>query len=237
MTATRRILVVEDDAAIREAVVASLDASGYAWLASARGDAGARLAIESEIDLLLLDVMLPGADGFEALRTVRSARPTLPIIMLTARGAEADRVRGLRLGADDYVVKPFGRQELIARIEAVLRRSAERPTDVRRVAIAGGHVDLESLEATFGDGGRTMLSTLEADLLRYLASCAGRVVSRAELLERVWRLDSRGLERSRTVDMQVKRLREKLRDNGALIRTVRGRGYRFASPECGGDGS
>ncbi len=172
--------------------------------------------------------MLPEADGLDILAEVRQARPTLPVIILTARGDEADRVKGLRLGADDYVVKPFSVQELLARVEAVLRRSAERPSDVAKVRIPGGAVDLKRREVTFDDGGRADLSEREADLLRYLAANAKRAVTRDELLAHVWRLDPRGVT-TRTIDMQVARLREKLgaTDERPIIRTVRGKGYMF----------
>src|SRR5262249_27738934 len=152
-------------------------------------------------------------------------RPTLPVIVVTARGREEDRVKGLELGADDYVVKPFSVKELLARVAAVLRRSAERPIDRTEVAIPGGLAHLAASEPRLDDGGRRELSGLEVAVLRYLAQNPSRVVSRAELLERVWRLPANRV-RTRTIDMLVARLREKLRD-GETIQTVRGKGYRF----------
>src|ERR1700692_2833949 len=122
------ILTIEDDPAIRRGIVDSLRFAGYTPLAAANGEVGLRMATARSYDLLLLDLVLPGRDGLEILREVRAARPNLPVIVLTARGSEDDRVRGLRLGSDDYVVKPFSVRELLARIEAVLRRSPERPT-------------------------------------------------------------------------------------------------------------
>ena len=149
--------------------------------------------------------------------------------MLTARGDEADRVRGLHDGADDYVGKPFSGKELLARVEAVLRRSAERPTDVSQIDIPGGTIDLARREVRFGKTGRADLSEREADLLRYLVVNAGRAVARDELLANVWRIPPRGLS-TRTIDMHVTRLREKLHDDSAeprVLLTVRGKGYMF----------
>ncbi len=224
--AERRILVVEDDEAIRSAIVAALSFEGFESIECDRGDEGARLAVELEIDLALLDVMMPGMDGFDVLERVRESRPELPVIMLTARGEEPDRVRGLKLGADDYVVKPFSKAELMARVEAVLRRSAERPTDVSCVRLAHCACHLDRRVVEFDDGSREELSEQEAGVLRYLAMHAGRVVSRDELIDRVWRLEPVGLRGTRTVDMCVARLRSKLRDEEAtVIRTVRGKGY------------
>lgn len=224
-----QVLVVEDDAAIRRGIVDALTFSGYRPLEAAAGDEGLELAMSSDCDLVLLDLVLPGRDGLDILGEVRRVRPTLPVIVLTARGGEGDRVRGLELGADDYVVKPFSVRELLARVEAVLRRSPQRSTDVRVVALAGGRADLEQCAAVFDDGARVELSQREVELLRYLASNARRVISRDELLRHVWRLEPAGLN-TRTIDVHVGRLREKLRDGHggeALIATVRGKGYLY----------
>ena len=230
--AKKRVLVIEDDAAIREGLVDALQFHGYGAIQAARGDAGLEKILHGGCDLVILDLVLPGADGLHVLREVRRARPTLPVIILTARGEEADRVRGLREGADDYVAKPFSIRELLARVEAVARRSPERPQDVQRVAIPGGVADLERREVRFEDGERCDLSQREAELLRYLAASPGRVVSRAELLSRVWGVGGRSVE-TRTVDVHVARLREKLRDEReppSLLVTLRGKGYRWDGP-------
>jgi len=185
--------------------------------------------VSRDFDLLLLDLVLPGRDGLEILGEVRRMRPTLPVIILTARGDESDRVRGLKDGADDYVVKPFSVKELLARVEAVLRRSAERPLDVSCIKVDGAEIDLERREARFGDGRHAELSEKEVELLRYLASNSGRAVTREEILASVWRISPQGVT-TRTVDMHVARLRAKLRDDPdepAIIETVRGKGYRF----------
>jgi DNA-binding response OmpR family regulator len=228
----RRILVVEDDAAIREGLIDALEAAGYATFEAADGLAGRDSALSADYDLLLLDLVLPGAGGFDILRELRETRPEAPVIILTAKGDEASRVQGLKLGADDYVVKPFSVAELLARVEAVLRRSAERPPDVLEAAFPGGAIDFARRELRFDDGHRESVSDRELGLLRYLAKNRGRVVARDELLARVWRVDPAYIVDSRTVDMAVARLREKLRDDPAaprIILTVRGRGYCFGA--------
>ena len=230
----RKILVVEDDRPIRRGIVDALQFEGYATTEAGNGDDGLDMAMKSDLDLVLLDLVLPRRGGLDILREVRATRPTLPIIILTARGEESDRVEGLKLGADDYVVKPFSVKELLARVHAVLRRSPERPTDVTKVSFPGGTAYLQRREVCYDDdGGRCELSEREAELLRYLACNAGRAVSREEILSRVWRIDAHGVE-TRTIDMHIARLREKLRDDPAdpaVIRTVRGKGYMFAAGE------
>jgi len=194
------------------------------------GKTGMDMAVKRDYDLLLLDLILPRGDGFEILTRVRATRPTLPVIILTARGEEADRIRGLQLGADDYVVKPFSVKELLARVEAVLRRSPQRPRDVQKVKIKNGEVDFTRCEIRFESRERCELSEKEMELLRYLAVHAGRAVSRDEILENVWRISSRGVYETRTIDMHIARLREKLKDdpeNPHIILTVRGTGYMF----------
>lgn len=227
---TQRVLVVEDDSAIRQGLVDALEFAGYEVLQAANGNDGLTQALRATYDLLLLDLILPGHSGFEILQAVHDARPTLPVIILTARGEESDRVKGLRMGADDYVVKPFSVRELLARVEAVLRRSPERPNQLSRIPLPDGVADLARCEVRFQDGGRAELSEREVELLRYLASHAGRVISRDEILQRVWRLDPKHVE-TRTIDMHVAHLRAKLRDEAdspRLLRTVRGRGYMWA---------
>jgi DNA-binding response OmpR family regulator len=231
----RRVLVVEDDPAIRRGVVDALRFQGYQALEATTFKEALASATRDSFELLLLDLVLPGGDGLEVLAEARKARPTLPVIVLTARGQEEDRIRGLRLGADDYVVKPFSVKELLARVEAVLRRSAERPLDVEEIRFEGGVADLRKCELRFEDGATELLSEREIELLRYLSLNRERVVSRDELLQRVWRLPA-SLSRTRTVDMHVARLRDKLRDSGdepRILLTVRGKGYRFAGGGAG----
>lgn len=231
--AQRTILVIEDDHAVRQGIVAALELAGYRTLACARGDEGCTLAQRAPCDLLLLDLVLPGLDGLQILRAVRQAHPTLPVIILTARGTETDRLEGFRRGADDYVVKPFSVKELLARVEAVLRRSPERPQPVTTLAIPGGTVDLDRWQVQFDDGARVELSEREHALLAYLAARPKRVIARDEILARVWHVDPKGFE-TRTIDMHIARLREKLRDppeHARVIQTVRGRGYRLGPAE------
>ena len=219
------VLVVEDSAAIRKGVVDALRAAGYGARECARGDEAAYRALETPLDLVLLDVMLPGIDGFTLLEDLRRARPRIGIIMLTARGAEDDRVRGLRLGADDYVVKPFSARELLARVEAVSRRLAERPLDVARLSSGELTIDLARREVTLGGGEPRSLSEREAEILRFLAIHRGRAVGREELLAQVWGYRSR---ETRTVDMHIVRLREKVERLPAtpeIVVTVRSKGY------------
>jgi DNA-binding response OmpR family regulator len=224
------ILIVEDDAAIRRGMVDALRFAGYSVLQTGHGDEGLVMALQQDFDLLLLDLVLPGTHGLQILRRVREIRPTLPVIILSAKGDEDDRVAGLKGGADDYVVKPFSVKELLARVEAVLRRSPQRPWDVQTIPLPGGCADFGRREIRFDEGGRSELSDREVELLRYLAMHRGRAVSRDELLANVWRINPQGLP-TRTIDMHVARLREKLHDDPdapQVLLTVRGKGYMFA---------
>lgn len=233
MSGRPTVLVVEDDPAIRRGLLDALRFAAYQVLEAPDGVTGLDVALTSQIDLVLLDVLMPGLDGFEVLRGLRRSKPRLPVIMVTARGAETDCVRGLHLGADDYVVKPFSAKELLARVDAVLRRSAERPRDVAAVDVAGRRIDLERREVTRPDGTRHLLSEKETELFGYLARSPGRAVAREELLRSVWGIDPRGVS-TRTVDMHVARLREKLGDDaahGEVIVTVRAKGYMLAAGE------
>ncbi|MCA9277639.1 MAG: response regulator transcription factor [Phycisphaeraceae bacterium] len=221
------VLVVEDDTSIRKGVVDTLTFAGYRAIEAKDGREGLSAAFATNIDIILLDILMPHVDGLTVLKEVRASRPTLPIIMLTARGEDSDVVTGLKLGADDYVVKPFSATQLLARIEAVLRRSAERPTHLNQLCIAGITIDFERRELTQSDGTKIVLPQRESEVLSYLAAHRGRAISRDELLKRVWGVDPRGV-RTRTVDMTIARLREQLGDDPTeprVIVTVRGRGY------------
>lgn len=232
--AATRILVVEDDGAIRRGVVDALRFQGYVVSEAANGDEAFTMAFEPSYDLLLLDLILPGKQGLEILKEVRLAYPILPVIIVTAKGDETDRVNGLKLGADDYVVKPFSIKELLARIDAVLRRSPERPQPAGEACFDEGKADLKTGDVYFKNGKSCRLFPMELDLLRYLASNPGRTVSREEILFRVWHMKLTGAE-TRTVDMHIARLREKLQDDvdhPRVIKTVRGKGYVFAGGEA-----
>ena len=224
------ILVIEDDAAIRRGVEDALAFAGHEVLAAGDGPGGLKRALEANYALLLLDLMLPGLSGFDILSRLREVRPGQPVIILSARGEEADRVRGLRMGADDYVVKPFSVRELLARVEAVLRRSTERPAGLASWAFPGGSVDFSRREIRHDDGQRDDLAGREVDLLQYLIAAQGRPIAREELLRQVWKVDPERVE-TRTVDMHIAHLRSKLRDKDqTLIRTLRGKGWVLEAP-------
>ncbi len=225
-----RIVVVEDEPAIRRGVADALRLSGYEVTEATDGAVGLREASAAGVDLVLLDIMLPKRDGLEVLSELRRTNPTRPVILLTARGSEDDRVRGLKMGADDYVVKPFSAKELIARVEAILRRTLRPTAEVRTVEVGSGTIDLLRREIRWSDTSRAELSETEAALLKYLVMNRERAVSREELLSRVWGIGTAGLE-TRAVDMHVARLRAKLKDPAAgedqpeAIVTVRAHGY------------
>ncbi len=230
------ILVIEDDASIRQGIVDALAFAGYQTLEAATIADGLDQAQGAACDLILLDLVLPGGkgsggvgDGLDILSEVRKTRPTLPVIVLTARGEESDRIKGLKLGADDYVVKPFSVDELLARVEAVMRRTPRRPTDLTTVSLPHGEADLNAAIVRFADGSTCALAEREVELLRYLAQNAGRPIAREELLANVWRIEPQGVD-TRTIDMTVARLRDKLRAPDS-IRTVRGKGYMFDGAE------
>lgn len=221
------ILLIEDDHAIRRGVSDALRFSGYEVLIAADGRDGMKLALEASYRLLLLDLVLPHHSGLDILKALRAGRSGQAVIILSARGEEADRVRGLSLGADDYVVKPFSVRELLARVDAVLRRTAERPPVLGSWCFAEGEADFARQEIRFSDGRREDLSARECDLLRYLAAHPGRAINRDEILRQVWGLNPKGLE-TRTVDMHIAHLRAKLGAEHLL--TVRGQGYMLAHP-------
>ncbi len=232
--AAARIVVVEDEPAIRRGVVDALRVSGYEVHETADGEAGLEAALRRGVNLVLLDLLLPRRDGLQVLTEIRKVRPTLPVIILTARGSEDDRVRGLKMGADDYVVKPFSARELLARVEAVLRRSADRPELVQRARLGHALIDFDRREVRWSDGDRAELSETETVLLGYLLANQERAVSREELLARLWGIGPQRIE-TRTIDMHIARLRTKLRDPSGrrtpeAIMTVRSQGY-MAAPD------
>jgi len=225
------ILVVEDDAAVRQGIVDALSFSGYEVISAADGREGMERALRASYQLMLLDLVMPHHSGFEVLEALRKERPGQPVIILSARGEEADRVRGLTMGADDYVVKPFSVRELLARVDAVLRRSSEREVGEGGFEFADGRVDFSRREVVLSSGDRKELSERESELLKYLISNRGRAVAREELLQQVWRIDPKNIE-TRTIDMHVAHLREKLGNEGQkVLLTVRGKGYMVANGE------
>ncbi len=190
-----------------------------------------KMALRATYRLLLLDVVMPGPSGFEILAALKKVRPGQAVIMLSARGEERDRVRGLVDGADDYVVKPFSMKELLARVDAVLRRTHERPSPAALHQFPGVEIDLNESRIRFADGTSAELSEKETSLLRYLIDARGRIVTRAEILRHVWNLDPSRIE-TRTIDMHMAHLRAKLGPGLATrIVTERGKGYRFTREE------
>ena len=220
-----RVLLIDDDARLAELLVGYLAPQGVTLVHAAGGQAGLAQLAAGGFDAALLDVMMPGMDGLVVLRKLREAGHRLPVLMLTARGDEADRVVGLELGADDYVAKPFSPRELLARLRAVLRRAA--PDSVaEKLAASGIAVDVAAREVHV-DGRPVELTSLEIDLLVALLRRAGRVVPRNVLLELAGRGDVTINERA--VDVHISRLRKKLGDDAATkIKTVRGVGYVLA---------
>jgi len=222
----KRILVVEDEGDLAESLKYNLERQGgYTVTVAATGEAGLTLAREKEFDLILLDVMLPGMDGYEVCRALRASRHEVPIIFLTARVDETDKLVGLEIGADDYVTKPFSMKEMLARVKAHLRRSARgQPTDAASYKGAGLEMDFERHLLRSG-GTEVSLTRMEFALLAALIRGHGRVLSREHLLETIWGYQYFG--GTRTVDVHVRRLRKKLGPPGSQIETVFGVGYRF----------
>jgi DNA-binding response OmpR family regulator len=230
-----RILLVEDDEEIAEPLLFGLRAEGFEVQHATDGRRGLELARGGWPDLVLLDVMLPGLDGFAVCRTLR-AESAVPILMLTARGQELDRVMGLELGADDYVVKPFSFRELLARVRATLRRRrldrGDAPTPADRLVV--GELVLDRAARLAWRAGEPLeLTQREFNLLALLMEQAGRAVPRQELLDRIWGEDWVG--DTRTLDVHVRWLREKLEADPSApryLQTVRGYGYRFVDPDA-----
>ncbi|HEX6400938.1 MAG TPA: response regulator transcription factor [Actinomycetota bacterium] len=225
-----RVLVVEDETSISEPLAAHLVREGFdAEVAGSLAEARATFD-RDEPDIVLLDVMLPDGDGRDLCRELRS-RSDVPIVMLTARGEEVDRIVGLELGADDYVVKPFSAGELVARIRAIQRRG--RAPGARRAPIRIGSLELDPASRTVTkDGGPIELAAKEFDLLRFLMSRAGEVVGREEIMDEVW--DPHWFGPTKTLDVHVSWLRKKIEDDPSApryITTVRGVGFRFAAPD------
>lgn len=224
-----RILIVEDERSLRDALVDVLTRRGFDVAAESDGVAGLAAALRGDIDLLLLDLTLPRMDGVEICRRVRMERPALPILILTARGSEDDRVKGLRSGADDYLIKPFGTAELLARIDALKRRASIAPADAEMLVIDGCVLDLGRCEAQ-RNGASIALTPREVGILRWLYRHRARAVPRAELLQQVWGA-SEDLE-TRTVDMTIANLRQKIERDSAdprIVVTIKGVGYAWGA--------
>ena len=222
-----RVLIVEDDESMAVALQDGFGYEGFAVTLARDGAAGLRLATEAPPDLVVLDVMLPKMSGLDVCRAIRAQGSSVPIIMLTARGQEIDKVLGLKLGADDYVTKPFGFLELMARVEAVLRRTSGRHAGLDTYKFGDVVVSFKKAEAR-KNGKQLELSARELRLLRYFIEHRGEVVAREQLLDSVWDYDNAPL--TRTVDMHVAKLRRKIEDvpsDPRFIVTVHRIGYKF----------
>lgn len=226
--APSRILVVDDEPSITEFVSYALKKEGYAADVVDNGEEALALAGKNSYDLFILDIMLPGMDGYELCRRLRS-KTTVPVLFLSARDTELDKVVGLEIGGDDYLAKPFGVRELIARVRALLRRaSGQEMTGVSNTITASGITLDEDAHTAAGDKGEIDLTPREFELLAALMKNAGKVVSREDLLRDAWGWEY--LTETKTVDTHIKRLRDKITQAGydpALVETVRGYGYRF----------
>jgi two-component system response regulator CpxR len=219
-----RVLLIDDDAELGTLLKAFLSREGFSVEVEHEGRSGLNHALNGDSDLIVLDVMLPGMDGFEILRRIRQ-KSRIPVLMLTARGEDVNRIEGLELGADDYVPKPFNPRELAARIRAILRRTEGKPEPGRgRLDINGVSLDPGSRQVSV-DGQRVELTTLEFDILELLMRSAGGVLSRDALMEAIYNRKSTPFERS--IDMHISHLRRKLELGRTLIKTVRGSGYQF----------
>ena len=221
------LLLIEDDKNIRELVAYNLEQEGFRILTAPRGDSGLETALRELPQLIILDLMLPGLDGLEVCKALKQNEKTrlTPIIMLTAKGTESDKVVGLELGADDYITKPFSPRELVARIKAILRRLRERPAEKH---LRAGTIELDTTKHELRLKGKPVeVTAKEFELLQTLLASRGRVLTREILLSKVWGYENAANIETRTVDMHVGQLRKKLRHEAERIVTVKSVGYRF----------
>lgn len=223
-----KILIVDDEKDIVKMLDYNLKKEGYRTFSAYDGEGALDLAQRYHPDLMVLDLMLPGIDGLEVCRRLKKDNQTtsIPIIMLTAKTQEADKVVGLELGADDYVIKPFSPRELIARIKAVLRRIEEKEKLLQIISVGDLTLDLSKIQATL-KGKPIILTAKEFELLRTLIKAKGRVLSRDYLLDTVWGFDQAAQIQTRTVDVHIRTLRKKLKSQAKRIITVKNYGYRF----------
>lgn len=224
------ILIVEDDKSISKLIKYNLEKEGYKCAASFDGENALKTLEGEKVALIILDIMLPGMDGLEVLRKIKGNKPlsSIPIIILTAKGEEVDKIVGFELGVDDYIVKPFSPRELILRIKAILKRLKPKEDEAELLTVSSLKVDLPRHKVTVSKND-VELTNMEFNLLVTLMKRKGRVQSREALLNDVWDIASEVT--TRTIDTHVKRLREKLGKEGKLIETVRGIGYRLVDNE------
>ena len=233
----KHILVVEDDTNIRDGLVDTLDSEGYRVTAASDGQEALDRFAKIPFDLVILDIMMPKLNGYDVCRTIRKTHEAIPIIMLTAKGEEIDKVVGLQLGADDYVTKPFGVRELLARVQAVLRRCSDHPetsdTDAPTTlpdhfTFGAAQIDSTAFRGTREDAHAFDLTPREMALIEFFHARPGKVVSRDQLMHDVWNLDYGGA--TRTVDQHIAQLRKKIEpvpSEPTVITTVHGYGYRY----------
>lgn len=224
----KKIVIVEDEPSLVFTLKDTLESEGYDVYIAENGDEAVKIVKKQQPDLMILDLMLPGMSGFDVCRTVRDQNYTFPIIMLTARDQEIDKVTGLNIGADDYITKPFGVKELLARIKARLRRSEtySKMKPIKEVDLDPIHVDLKSAVAEHPEKGELELTTREVELIRYLVAHSNEPVSRDDLLENVWRYEFS--TNTRTVDVHISKLRSKIEqhpDDPKYLVTLHGVGY------------
>ena len=225
-----KILIVEDEPAMVAGLRDNFEYEGYEVISAEDGASGLERALSDDPDLVVLDVMMPRMSGLDVCKQLKAKKPSVPIIMLTARGQEIDKVVGLELGADDYVTKPFSIRELLARVRAILRRTEGGKKRLARYRFADLELDFETYRATRGSE-RLEMSPREFELLRYLIERKGDTVTRDQLLEDVWGYDS--YPSTRTVDTHIAKLRAKIGDSGSeprFIPTIHGTGYKFVDP-------
>lgn len=225
----KTILIIEDDISILRGLKDNLEYEGYEVFTETDGRKGLKQAFEKEVDLILLDIMLPNMNGYEICRKVKMERPELPIIMITARGSEVDRVSGLDIGADDYVTKPFSIPELMARVRAIFRRVDSVSNVLEKYYFGKVELDFIKYQA-FRNKKEIKLSTKEFDIMKYFIQHEGEAIHRHDLLNEVWGFDA--VLTTRTVDNFILDLRKKMEENPSKpkhIVTVRSIGYRFSS--------
>jgi len=222
------VLVVEDEAAMREGLVHNLEFEGLDVRSAADGPSGLAAAQEEGIDVIVMDVMMPGMDGFEVLEKLRGKGVVTPVVMLTAKGQETDKLAGFKLGADDYVTKPFSVLELIARVKALLRRTGSTPGALDSYNFRDIEIDFVAMEVKKG-GAKIDFSLKEMEMLRLLIERRGQAVSREDMLSLVWGYDKESMPNTRTIDTHVARIRNKLGDEEGcdFIMTVHKVGYKF----------
>jgi DNA-binding response OmpR family regulator len=223
----KKILIIEDEVNMIEGLRFNLEARDYMVIASQDGETGIKRAIKEQPDLIILDLMLPGINGYEVCKKLKESKPEIPIVMLTAKSQESDIITGLDLGADDYITKPFSILELMARINAMLRRSSTNSTIPDQFHFRNIEINFRKYEA-FKDGETLKMSPREYEILRYLLERKGEVVTRDDLLNQVWGYET--FPYTRTIDAHIAALRKKIEERPEepeMIITIHGKGYKF----------